>query len=377
MLGTLPPLRGLSSYCFELARAVSDRCDIDFLSFKHLYPSFLYPGGDLEEDSTFPPIQSNKITVKASLTWYNPISWIAAGLFAHTNILHAQWWSLPLWPVYLVICFFYKLRKKPIVITVHNVLPHENCLFYRPLTRILFKLCDHFIVHTVSNAEQLNDHYKIPHNKITKIPHGTLDFHKKKNVNSAHIRNKMGFKKDHKIILFFGSIRPYKGLDTLLTAFAEIVRKIPEARLLIAGKLWQKSNPYTSLALSLEINDYIRTFFDYIPSGDVWKFFTAADLVVLPYHRFDSQSGVGTTAIAFRKPIIVTRVGGLPDLVSDNRYILPPGNPEVLADTSGDLFHHPERLEARALSSHTIAKTLSWSTIAKKTCEVYHRLLSA
>jgi len=269
----------------------------------------------------------------------------------------------------------FKLRKKPVVFTVHNVLPHERPNIYLALTRFLFKLGDHFIVHTTNNVEQLNQYYNISKSRISCIAHGTLDFHVKKRSASGSIRDTMGFDASHKIILFFGAIRPYKGLDTLIKSFSKVLIKFPETRLLIAGKLWEKWQPYETLIKSLEITDYVTTFLDYIPSGEVHKFFNSSDLVLLPYHRFDSQSGVGTTAIAFRKPLIVTRVGGLPDLVADKRYIVPPKDVKALSKAITNCIGDPNEMQAMSLSAAEISKNLSWSAIAKKTCDVYHRIL--
>lgn len=375
MLGSMPPLRGLSSYCLELSGAISNFCSIEFLSFKKLYPSILYPGGNLKEDPTFPEAHYKRLTVKRHLTWYNPITWLIAGLYTKADLLHAQWWSLPLLPVYAFICLGFKLRGIPIVFTVHNVLPHEKHKFYLNLTRFLFKLVDYFIVHTDTNVEQMVHYYKISRNNISRIPHGTLDFHIKEYINRNTLRHILGFDANHKVILFFGAIRPYKGLDTLLNSFSKILKLIPEARLLIAGKLWEKWHPYKTQIQSLGIDDYVATFLDYIPSGEVYRYFHSSDLVILPYHRFNSQSGVGTTAVAFRKPLIVTNVGGLPDLVSDRRYVVPPKDTEALAKAIMDCLIDPVQLEAMSLSANTVSRNLSWTSIAKKTCEVYDKIL--
>ena len=181
MLGSMPPLRGLSSYCLELSRAVSDLCNVEFLSFKSLYPSFVYPGRNLKDDTTFPEIFHKGLTVTKKLTWYNPVTWLTAGFFTKSDILHAQWWSLPLLLVYAFICLGFKLRGIPIVFTVHNVLPHEGSILYLTLTRVLFKLVNTFIVHTSYNADQMLRYYNISQNRIICIPHGTLDFYVKEN----------------------------------------------------------------------------------------------------------------------------------------------------------------------------------------------------
>jgi hypothetical protein len=153
MLGSFPPLRGISSYCFELATSVAgDACRVEFISFKKMYPAFLYPGRDLKDDHTFPPVRNRHLQVKRNIAWYNPVGWILAGLKSRASLLHAQWWSLPLAPVYLCLCIIFKIRRKPIVFTIHNVLPHERSPFFYCLSRLLFSLGDHFIVTPVESA---------------------------------------------------------------------------------------------------------------------------------------------------------------------------------------------------------------------------------
>ncbi|MEW6673295.1 MAG: glycosyltransferase [Thermodesulfobacteriota bacterium] len=377
ILGTLPPLRGLSSYCLELALAMAEVASVEFISFKSLYPAFAYPGGGLNEDDTFPGLEHPNLKVDRQLTWYNPISWIKAGLFNNARLLHAQWWSPPLFPIYLAVCGTFKARRKPVVFTVHNTQPHEKSFLFQKISGVLFKLGDHFIVHTAVNKQQLVANYGIPPEKINLIPHGTLDFHVKQQVDRESIRTALGFTSSSKVILLFGAIRSYKGIDTALKAFAPVLRHAPDSRLLIAGKLWESWEPYSKLIEELNLKDTVLTHLEYIPSGDVYKFFTAADIVILPYHHFSSQSGVGASAVSFRKPLIVSRVGGLPDLVADPRSIVPPGDPAALANILIECLKSPGRLADMAAGADMVARELTWSAIAKETTSVYRKVLKA
>ena len=374
MLGSLPPSRGLSSYCLELSTAMADLGPVEFISFRKMYPAFIYPGGDLKDDNTFPPLTCKGLKVSRRLTWYNPISWFYAGFFTNADLLHAQWWSLPLWLIYVVICAGFKLRGKPVVFTVHNVLSHEGSYAFYKASDLLFKFSDHFIVHTNRNKEQLIRYYQIHPDKISLIPHGTLDFYVNSNANREDIRKEMGFTPEEKVILIFGAIRAYKGIDTAFAAFSEVLKKIPEARLLIAGKLWEDWKPYEQFAKTIGIDEHLSSYLNYIPSNEVYRFFSASDLVVLPYHQFDSQSGVGTAAISFRKPMIVTNVGGLPELVSDSRFVVPPKNPTALAQAIINCLKDSSQLEVMSANTKIVAKKFTWSAIAKKTWAVYQKL---
>ena len=162
MLGSLPPLRALSSYCLEFALAISDLGRVEFISFNRIYPAFFYPGGDLKDDNTYPSIEHPNLKIRRHLTWYNPITWITEAMFANGELLHVQWWSLPLSLIYMIICLGFKLRRKPVIFTVHNVQSHEKHIFYRFVTGAVLRLGAFFIVHSEPHKAQLIKYYNIP-----------------------------------------------------------------------------------------------------------------------------------------------------------------------------------------------------------------------
>jgi glycosyltransferase involved in cell wall biosynthesis len=377
MLGSMPPLRALSSYCFELVSAVIGKIPVEFISFRTIYPGFLYPGGDLKDDPTYPVLNDPHLHIRRTLTWYNPITWISEGLRTDADVLHAQWWSMPLMPVYLTVCLCFKLRRKPVVFTIHNVRQHEQKFIYTFVAKLLFRCGDHFIVHSERNRVQLSRCFNILPNKISQIHHGPLDFHmKKRAVDRSIVRKDMGYAPEEKVILLFGAIRPYKGIDTAIKAFAKVVANYPEARLLIAGKLWEKWEPYESLIRKLKIEKYIKPHLNYIQSAEVSNYFVTADLVLLPYHHFEAQSGVGATAVSFRKPMIVTDVGGLPELVSNKQQVVPPGDYGQLADRIGACLSDARLLDSMSSGSGEIAGKIAWQKAAAQTLAVYTRVLS-
>ena len=375
MLGSLPPLRALSSYCLEHASVIANSVNVQFISFKRIYPSVLYPGGDLKDDYTFPLISNPNLRVRRRLTWYNPFSWIMEGLFTDGELLHAQWWSPPLALIYFIVCIGFKLRRKPVVFTVHNIFQHDKHHVHEILSRVLLRLGDHYIVHCESNRRQLSRYFGIQNDRISVIPHGPLDFHVQNGKDREKIRGEIGFDPRDKVILLFGTVRPYKGIDVALRAFPKVLKKIPEARLLIAGKLWEDWRPYERLIKGLGITDYIKTHLQYIPSNEVCDFFLASDLVILPYHNFDSQSGVGATAISFHKPMIVADTGGLPELVSDQRYVVPPRDTEALANRIVYCLADSSRLDEMSAKAKELAESMAWSVIAEKTISLYERIL--
>jgi glycosyltransferase involved in cell wall biosynthesis len=220
-------------------------------------------------------------------------------------------------------------------------------------------------------------HYAIPGDRISVISHGSLDFHVKNRVNRDKIRQELNIDPRRNVILLFGAIRPYKGVDTALEAFSQVLLEIPDSTLMIAGKLWQKWDPYQQIIDKFGITKEVRTYLDYIPSDEVYRYFEAADLVILPYHHFDSQSGIGGTAVSFRKPLIVTAVGGLPSLVKNQKYVVPPKDPEILARSIIACLNDQAQLAAMAADAETVAAEMNWSSIAQKTLAIYNTLLAA
>ncbi len=377
VLGSFPPLRAISGYCVEFALALADYAPIRFLSFKTIYPAFLYPGGGLKDDQSFPKATHPALEVSRKITWYNPFGWLKEGFSIQAELLHAQWWSLPLAPIYIVICLCFRVRGKPVVMTVHNVTAHEQSKLFPLLAGLLFRTANHFIVHTQQNKASLSTHYAVPLEKISVIPHGTLDLFVAGEENRNLSRKMLGFSETHRVVLLFGAIRLYKGVDTTLLAFSKIADKVPEARLLIAGKAWIDWAPYEQLIETLEIKERVHCHLDYVPSDEVARYFEAADLVVLPYHHFDSQSGVGSAALAFDKPLIVSDVGGLPDLVKDKSFVVPPQQPDALADAMLRSLGKPGQLEHMQAESRELAEEMSWRSIAQTTLALYRRLLAA
>ncbi len=377
ILGSMPPLRALSSYCFSFFQAISGLIGTEFISFKSIYPSFLYPGGELKQDNTFPPLEEKLVTrVRRNLTWYNPLSWIMEGVQAKGQLLHAQWWSPPLVFIYLFICIIFKIRKRPVVLTVHNILSHEKSFFYNMCSRVLFIFSDHFIVHSTANRERLIECFRINDERITQIPHGPLSFSAGDRLTREEARKQLGIVPHGPAILFFGAIRPYKGLDIALDAFARVIKEVSDTRLIIAGRLWEPWDKYQKIIDENGLSNRVDKYLHYINADDVAAFFYASDLVILPYLEFDSQSGVGAAAMAFNKPMIVSDTGGLPELVNDQKNVIRPGDAESLAMRIIYCLENQEELHKMSIDAKETAERMSWENIALNTIKVYEKVLN-
>lgn len=372
MIGTLPPIKGLSPYCKELAMALSKKIKIEFIGFRELYPESFYPGGT--------KIDSDHVTIKSItnqkdiLSWYNPFSWIKVGLIAQGNIVHAQWWSYILAPIYFVFLLIFKIRDKKIVLTLHNVFPHERNWISNLFNKVIFHFGDHFIVHTSSNKQKIISEFNIPLENISIIPHGILKPYRIRGISRSEARKRLNIPLDKKILLFFGNIRPYKGLDILLEAFSLIKQKKPDTILIIAGEPWFDWNRYDVIIKENDLEDSIIKHLQFIPNSEVEYYFKCADIVVLPYIQFDSQSGVGAIALAFKKPLIISDVGGLKDFVKDKKAISKPNDSEDLSRKIIKALEDEKLLKRLSKDSSDLAERYSWSNIAKKTIQIYQKV---
>lgn len=375
LIGTLPPIKGLSPYCQELLKSLTKSIETEFIGFKKLYPEFLYPGGTKIVSGYYHTPKLQNADIRDILTYYNPFSWLWAGLTIKGKVIHAQWWSYVLAPVYLVILLICKIRRKRIVITVHNVLPHEKSRLNNFLNGIIISLGERFIVHNKKNRENLSKLHKIQNERISVIPHGILEPVPIKGISQEKAKDFLGISQNKRTILNFGNIRDYKGLDVLLEAYKIIISELKDISLIIAGECWGSFQKYDKIIKDNNLeNDIVRKL-DFIPPLEVEYYFSAANIVVLPYKYFDSQSGVGALALPFKKPMVVTNVGGLPDFVRDTRAIVKANNPTDLASKIILILSNERLLKKLGKDSQEIAREFNWDNIAQSTIKLYTDLL--
>jgi len=375
LIGTLPPVKGLSPYCQELLKSLSKKIEVEFIGFKKLYPDFLYPGGTKVRDWNHKPPELKNAKIRIVLTYYNSFSWIWAGLTIKGDIIHAQWWSHVLAPIYFVILSICKVRGKKIVITVHNVVPHENNGINNFLNRIVLVFGDNFIAHNDKNKENLSNLYHIPQEKISVIPHGILEPVSIKGISKKEAREYLKVPQNKRIILHFGNIRDYKGLDVLLKSLKFIAKEIRDVLLIIAGQPWVNWKKYEKIIKENNLEDYIVKKLDFIPPSEVEYYFSASDIVVLPYKYFHSQSGIGALALPFKKSLIVTDVGGLPDFVRDERALARANDAEDLAEKIIDILKNETLLSKLEKDSEKVRERFQWNKLAKETLGVYEDMV--
>lgn len=378
ILGALPPWRGVAPYTRHLVEGLETRdgLDIEFLDFSSLYPPRFYPGGEpMDPKGTAPSFQN--VRVRRLLAWYNPLSWLWAGLTLRGPVVHAQWWSFILAPVYVTVLALARLRGRKIVLTLHNIQPHEGGRWQHWLYRCVFRFAHHFIVHAERNAQELVSIYPPAEGRVSVVAHGLLSVAATRELTSEQARRELGLPLDRPVILAFGNIRAYKGLDVLLRAFRRLLNAGQEATLVIAGQPWNGFQSFQDIIDELDLDAHVHTWLEFVPDQQVEALFAAADLAVFPYRHFEAQSGATTLALSFGVPILVSDVGGLSDLVDDPRAVVPPNDPEALAGAMCAVLDD-ERLHAKlAMDARRQAAELDWTGIARQTEEVYQAVIAS
>jgi glycosyltransferase involved in cell wall biosynthesis len=371
MIGSLPPQRGVSQYTHDLAYEVArrDGVELDIVSFRSLYPRRFYPGGN-PEDGSARALDVPGAPTRRPLRWWNPIGWLLAGLTLRGDVVHAQWWTFVLAPVYVTLLAIARLRGKRVVVTVHNAQPHEGGLLRRLANRAVIPFADRIVVHTQVNAASLVASGVAPE-RISIVPIGVGAPCAVDAPAVAAARERLGIDDTAPVALFHGNIRPYKGLSDLLASFRLVAKTMPSARLVVAGQPWGPADDILNEIQSLGLDDNVIARLEYLPSETLDDLFIAADVVVYPYTHFDAQSAAACDAIRYGKAIIVTSVGGLPDLVRNSAAIVPPRRPDTLANAIIGVLRDRALRASLEEDARAIAAELAWPRIAEMTESVY------
>jgi glycosyltransferase involved in cell wall biosynthesis len=373
MLGTFPPqTQGISGYCGALAEALSARVTVHAIGFKSMYPTWLFPGVKGAMDPTASIPRAPDLTVSHALAWYNPFAWCWYAWRSSGDVLHLQWWSLPLLPICLTFVAVARARGAAVVVTAHNVLSHERSFWFLRASRFLYRLSDHVVVHSNTNRDQIIETFAIDPVRLSMVPMG-VHAENPDPMDKICAREALLLPTERPTLLFFGIIRPYKGLDILLRALAHVRESHPDVLLVIAGQVWGDWKPYLQRIEDLSLQANLHVHNSFVPEGDVEKYFAAADLAVLPYTQFDAQSAVGVQALSFGRPLVVTKTGGLPDLVGgEEGYCVPPRDVAALAEALVRFLDRPESAAQRFQDiTSDLRESMSWAGAAVAHAEIY------
>ncbi len=331
ILGPAHPLRGgIAKYNHRLAEQfIAEGHHCSLVSFSLQYPSILFPG--TSQTTTEPPPPG--LHIRSLLNSVNPLSWIKVGRLLKAekpDLLVVRFWLPFMGPALGTIIRLAKRNGHTKVVCIaDNIIPHEKRLGDAPFTRYFLKACDAFIVMSEKVMQDLRTFE--PARPATFVPHPLYDSFGEP-LPRAEALKKLGLLPEAKVILFFGFIRRYKGLDLLLKAMADARIKAEGIRLLVAGEFYENDEIYKQLIADNHLEDAVILHTNFIPDSEVAQYFSAADCVVQPY-RNATQSGVTPLAYHFEKPMIVTNVGGLPAMVPHGKAgLVAEPNERAIAD---------------------------------------------
>lgn len=372
ILGSAHPLRGgLASYNERLAREfIREGHSVQIYTFSLQYPEFLFPGTSQYSDQPAP----DDLYIHVKVNSVNPFNWFKVG--KEIAKLNADLMLVKFWLPFMGPCLgkisriVKKNRKTKIISILDNIIPHEKRLGDFFLAKYFVNSVDGFIAMSESVLEDLKKFDNLKPRAFS--PHPLFDNFGEA-ITKTEAYEKLGLAINEEHILFFGFIRDYKGLDLLLYAMAdERVRNL-NMKLIIAGEFYTDAKPYADLIQQLGIRDKLILKTDFIPDNEVRNYFCAADMVVQPY-KHATQSGVTQICYHFDRPMLVTNVGGLPEIVPHGKvgYVVEP-NPTAIADALVDFYAN--HLEFKMRDNIKIEKKkYAWSEMLKKIFEVQNAI---
>lgn len=366
LLGPAHPYRGgLASIMETMAREYQSRGhEVRIYTFTVQYPSLLFPGKTQYVDTPAPM----DLHIERVMNTVNPLNWVSLGLRLKRekpDMILMKYWTPFMAPCFGTIARIARTNGvTKVICQIDNVEPHEHHIIDKPCNHYYLGGVDGFVYMSEQVHGELKAYTKAP---AIFSPHPMFE-----NFGVAEQRTeacrKIGISAEDKYTLFFGLIRDYKGLDLLLKAWAQW--KSEGRRLLIAGEFYASREKYISLIEELGLEDRVVLHDRFIADEDVRYYFSAADALVLPY-RTATQSGVTQIAYNFSLPMIVTRVGGLPEIVPDGRVgLVCEPDVESIAQALQELYAG-DRLQTLKENFADERKRFSWAAMCDKLEEVY------
>ena len=342
ILGTAWPYRGgLATFNERLARQfVSEGHEVELYTFTLQYPSFLFPG---KTQYTNEPAPAD-LTIRRVLNSCNPINWLRVGHAirkAAPDMLICCYWMSFFAPAFgLVSRIARRNERTRCTALVHNMIPHEPNILDKLFAPYFVASQDGLVAlseSVVGDIEKVESQTSRVKRPKTFSPHPIYD-HYGERMSKNEACKALNLPADKNYMLFFGLVRAYKGLDLLLGAFGCVKDQLPNLQLIIAGEFYEDEDKYRAQIVQLGLADRVIIRNEFIPDGDLRKYFGAADLIVQPY-KTATQSGVTQVAFHFEKPMLVTNVGGLGEIVHDHQmgYACEP-TAEAIANDVSDYF---------------------------------------
>lgn len=337
VLGPVHPYRGgIAHYTARLCQElIAEGHEVLVVNLTRQYPSALFPGSTQEDSSE----QSFDVPAERLVDSMNPLTWRrAAKRIAEfgAQTLIVQWWHPYFAASFGAIAYQARARGTQVVFVCHNVLPHESSPADKVLASFAYRSAHRFVVHADAEETRLGELLRDPF--VSVHPHPVYDlFESEDPIDRFAARDELGLDAD-RVILFFGLIRKYKGLDLLLDAMPRIIAETG-AHLWIAGECYDELSDYQNQIVRLGIAQHVTLDARYVANEEVPTIMAAADVAVLPY-RHATQSGIAQVAYACGRPVITTAVGGLPDVVwhGETGLLVPPEDPDAIADAVAKFY---------------------------------------
>ena len=378
ILGTSWPYRGgLTAFNERLARQfAAEGNEVEIFTFTMQYPDFLFPGKPQYSDLPKP----EDLRITRTMNSIGPLSWIKTARAikkAGIQMLIIKFWIPLMAPCLGSIARLCRRNGIEVVSILDNVIPHEPHFWDKWLIRYYIGSVDRFVAMSASVQEDCRRF--LPEEKkglVALSPHPLYDNFGEP-VEKSEARRVLGLPQDKTLLLFFGFIRDYKGLDLLMKAYADVVesRKSKEESdllLVVAGEFYNNGEQYTALEKELDLEGKIAWHTDFIPDDQVRYYFSAADLIVQPY-KTATQSGVTQIAYHFERPMLVTNVGGLAEIVPDGKvgYVCPVDE-TAIADAIRR-FAEMNKEEREKLFSNNIKiekEIYAWNKMTRVICDL-------
>jgi glycosyltransferase involved in cell wall biosynthesis len=353
---------GIAEFSNRLAHTFSSEGhEVKIATFSLQYPAFLFPGKTQYTDSDAP----EGLKIQRVLNSINPFNWLKTGIQFYRekpDILLMRFWLPFMGPCLGTIARISKKNRHTKVICIFdNVVPHEKRPGDKLLTRYFVNSIDGAIVMAQAVGNDLKKFR--PSIPVQLNPHPLFDNYGKTVGREIAIK-KLNLDPSSEYILFFGFIRAYKGLDLLIEAFSDAKLRNRNLKLIVAGEFYEDEMPYRELVSRFNLNREIIFFDRFVRDEEVAFFFSVADLVVQPY-RSATQSGVTQISYHFEKPMLVTDVGGLREIVPDREcgYVVKP-DPESISNAILDYFENNRREAFEKCVKEEKAK-FSWDKMTK------------
>ena len=342
-----PPYRGgISDFNYQLYRHLEGEHQLCFVNFKRQYPRLLFPGrSEYKRRRDRPSFASQRILDSlVPLSWYTTARRLAA--FQPEVTIFRYWNPFFAPPLAFVAARLRRLAAGRTLVIVDNLIPHERSLIDRLAARMLLREMDLIVALSKGVAREIEE--VAPQRRVHVLFHPLYELYRPK-LDKSTARRKLGIPRDQTVFLFFGYIRPYKGVDVLLKAAAVLKKRTSNFQIWIVGEPYEPWEPYQAIIDGSHINEHLKLVLRFAGDTETPLFFAAADALVLPY-KTATQSGILGIAYQAALPVIATEVGGLGEYVKPgySGYLVKPDSPEELAGALEQFIQSRERVDFAA-----------------------------